>query len=117
MRALLTADDHHVTAEDLAAAVQAEHPNVHLSTVYRTLDALVGAGVVDRIQLGAGTSVYHLTDHAHHHLVCTRCGSVEELPSAFVAPLTAEIESRFGWDRTRMVISGRCARCEPPAPA
>src|SRR3546814_2143018 len=45
VRALLTADDHHVTAEDIAATVQRDHPDVHLSTVYRTLEALESRGI------------------------------------------------------------------------
>src|SRR3546814_6984453 len=47
VRALLTADDHHVTAEDIAATVQRDHPDVHLSTVYRTLAALAPRGRSD----------------------------------------------------------------------
>ena len=52
VHALLTAPDHHVTADDVAAMVQAEHPDVHLSTIYRTLEALERHGVVDRVGLG-----------------------------------------------------------------
>ena len=70
VRALFTGPDHHVTADDVAALVQADHPDVHLSTVYRTLESLEALGVVDRVNLGAGPAVYHLTDHVHHHLVC-----------------------------------------------
>ena len=79
VRALLTGPDHHVTAEDVARLVQAEHPDVHLSTVYRTLDTLEHHGVVDRINLGPGGAVYHLSDHAHHHLICEVCGAVIEV--------------------------------------
>jgi Fur family transcriptional regulator, ferric uptake regulator len=114
VRALLEADDHHVTAEDLAAAVQRRHPQVHLTTVYRTLDALEPLGVVDRLVLGAGSAVYHLAAHSHHHLVCTECGAVVELPAEFVAPFTAEIAARFGESlaRPHLVVSGRCERCQ-----
>jgi Fur family transcriptional regulator, ferric uptake regulator len=117
--ALLTADDHHVTAEELAATVQARHPHVHLSTVYRTLEALEALGVLDRISLGSGGSIFHLASHAHHHLVCVRCGAVVELPTELVAPLGGELEARFGYSlkRSRMVISGRCAECQAEAPA
>lgn len=113
VRALLGGPDHHVTAEDVARVVQAEHPDVHLSTVYRTLDALEELGVVLRVVLGAGGAVYHLSDHVHHHLVCERCGTVVEAPSTLFARLTRTIDERFGFDVAGrpIAIPGRCRDC------
>jgi Fur family ferric uptake transcriptional regulator len=114
VRALLTGPDHHVTAEDVARIVQAEHPDVHLSTVYRTLDALEVHGVVVRVNLGAGGAVYHLSDHAHHHLVCESCGAVFEVPDSVVRPVAADVDGRYGFELGgQLVLSGRCASCRP----
>src|ERR687895_577208 len=82
-RALISAlvdAESHVTADDLAATVQARHPDVHRSTIYRTLDALERLGVIDHVHLGHGRAVYHLADEPHHHLVCEACGAVIEVP-------------------------------------
>lgn len=117
VRALVTGPDHHVTAEDVAHAVAADHPDLHLSTVYRTLDALADLGVVDRIVLSARGAVYHLHDHAHHHLVCTACGTVVEVPETelapLLAPLLAAVDQRHGFDgrQQRLALNGRCADC------
>lgn len=113
VRSLVAASDHHVTADDLAAQVQAEHPDVHRSTVYRTLDALEALGVLHRIPFGVGGAVYHLVDHAHHHLVCTRCGSVAEAPAGLFAPIAAQVEAATGFslDRSHVMISGVCSAC------
>src|SRR5918997_1859643 len=103
--------------------VQAEHPDVHRSTVYRTLDALEGLGVLHRIPFGVGGAVYHLVDHAHHHLVCTRCGWVVEAPAGLFAPIASEVEATTGFelDRSHVMITGVCPTCRatagPPAPA
>jgi Fur family transcriptional regulator, ferric uptake regulator len=112
VNALFSGPDHHVTAEDVAALVQAEHPDVHLSTVYRTLDALEGLGVVARVSLGAGGAIYHLSDHAHHHLVCERCGSVTEVPDDAFAPIAA-VADRYGFEvgRRPLAVPGLCAAC------
>jgi Fur family ferric uptake transcriptional regulator len=115
VRALLSSPDHHVTAEDLAAAVQAAHPEVHLSTVYRTLDALEERGVVDRVLLGSGRAVYHLTDHdhAHHHLLCGGCGAVVEVHDEDVEALRAAVRAAHGFELSgRLVLPGRCRRCQ-----
>lgn len=111
--ALLTGTDHHVTAEAVATAVQAEHPDVHLSTIYRTLDALERNGVVDRVNLGAGGAVYHLTDHRHHHLLCEACGAVIEVPGDLFTPLAEEIDRRFRFavSTGHLSLTGRCRDC------
>lgn len=113
VHALLAAGDHHVTADELAATVQVDHPHVHLSTIYRTLDALEVIGVLDRVVLGTGGSVYHFSDQAHHHLVCKSCGNVVDVPPELVSSLATELEQRFRYslDHSHLVISGRCERC------
>jgi Fur family ferric uptake transcriptional regulator len=50
----LFASPRHRTAEDLAAEVQAEAPDVHLSTVHRNLEELERLGVVTHVHLGDG---------------------------------------------------------------
>jgi Fur family ferric uptake transcriptional regulator len=118
VQALLAAGDHHLNADELAATVQAQHPHIHLSTVYRTLDALEVAGVLDRMALGTGGAVYHFTDHVHHHLVCKDCGAVVDIPPDLVSSLTGELQRRFGYDldQARLAVSGRCERCRAALP-
>lgn len=116
-RAIVTSlyrgDDHHVTAEDVADAVQAQQPDVHLSTVYRTLDALEHLAVVAKVDLGHGPAVYHLVDHVHHHLVCNACGTVIEVPGDVIEPLAAELAARVGFVASphRLTITGLCRSC------
>ena len=56
-----------------------ELPEVGRATVYRTLKLLLEAGVVCKLSLPDGVSMYSLArfEH-HHHTVCVRCGSVNE---------------------------------------
>jgi Fe2+ or Zn2+ uptake regulation protein len=113
VHALMTVNDHHVTAEDIAEIVQSSHPDVHLSTVYRTLDSLEQLGIVDRVTLGQGGAVYHLVDHAHHHLVCDMCGSVVEVPREILDALARRLSSRYGFavSPSHIAIPGRCRDC------
>jgi Fur family transcriptional regulator, ferric uptake regulator len=103
----------HVTAEEVAARVQARFPSVNLSTVYRTLEVLERVGVVDHIHFGHGRAVWHLADEAHQHLYCEDCGHVEELPASELGPLLAAIEAAhdFEVDRRHFAIAGRCRAC------
>ena len=110
--ALLAAPDH-VTAEELAADVRSRHPDVHLSTVYRCLEALEDLGVVDHVHLGHGRAVYHLTDERHQHLVCEDCGSVTEAPDRLFDDLAGELLSDYGFTLrpNHFALVGRCAAC------
>lgn len=110
--ALLSAESH-VTAEDLCAAVQDRHPDVHRSTVYRTLDALEHAGVVDHVHLGHGRAVYHLADDPHQHLVCEACGDVIEVPDSVFAELAQRLRRRYGFTIRphHFAVLGRCRAC------
>jgi Fe2+ or Zn2+ uptake regulation protein len=115
-RALITAlvqARGHVTAEDLAALVQKEQPEVHLSTIYRSLDALERMGVVDHVHLGHGRAVYHLADEPHQHLVCEVCGTVIEVPDATFAELAATLRRRYGFTirPNHFAVLGRCRTC------
>ena len=79
-RALLELD-RHVTADELLDAVTERLPSVSLPTIYATLELLEELGMVRRVQR-AGTTLFDPRTDAHHHLVCTTCGSVEDLDSS-----------------------------------
>lgn len=114
IEAMVSSGSHHLTANDVVAAVRRAHdPEFHASTVYRTLDRLTELGVVDRIQMGAGPAVYHLAHPRHHHLVCDRCGAVEEAPSDLLDGVTARLagESGFVLRPGATTLHGLCAAC------
>lgn len=109
----LVASGSHVTADELASAVQKRFPSVNLSTVYRTLDALEEVGVVHHVHLGHGRAIYHLADEDHQHLVCERCERVEELPQKRLRPFVRLLDREFGFevDQRHFAIVGLCRRC------
>ena len=113
LSALLEGARRHVSAEELAAAVHAENPAVHLSTVYRTLDALERLGVVTHVHLGHGRAIYHLTDELHHHAVCEACGDVLQLPDSIFGDVQATLRESWGFalDAHHFALVGRCTTC------
>ena len=107
----------HTTAEQLAEQVRARHPDVHLSTVYRTLDALQHLGVVTHVHLGHGRATYHLADDLHHHAVCDRCGAVVELPLSMFEDVATRLEAEHGFvaEPHHFAVVGKCAACAAAA--
>lgn len=113
LAALLEPPGGHLTAEDLAARVQDLHPDVHLSTIYRTLESLEEVGLVSHVHLGHGPSTYHLTDRPHHHAVCRVCGAVFELPEGTLDSVDRRLrhEYDFALEVQHFALVGRCAAC------
>jgi Fur family ferric uptake transcriptional regulator len=103
----------HVTAEGLAAEVQKTHPSVDVSTVYRTLGLLEELGLVDHVHLAHGPAIFHLAEDNHQHLVCDRCGRVEEVPPSDLQPLAAMLKGRFDFELAprHFAIVGICGSC------
>ncbi len=92
------------------------------SSVYRNLAVLADAGVVQRLSTGGDFDLFELAeelsgDH-HHHLHCTSCGLVIDVPAGprlerAVAAEAAELAVDLGFSVTghRVDLYGRCASC------
>ena len=108
---LATAGVDHLTAGDVAARIGA---GADLSTVYRTLEALEGLGMVEHVHLGHGPGAYHVGPSAqHHHLVCDRCGRTFDVPIADLRRAVERVTAPLGFvpDSAHFAIVGRCAEC------
>jgi len=103
----------HRTAEELAAEVQAEAPDIHLSTIYRNLEELERLGVVVHSHFGHGPATYHLASSVHGHFVCEECGSLIEVPESMFSGLAEQASAEFGFtiDPHHFAMLGRCAEC------
>ncbi|HJS71910.1 MAG TPA: Fur family transcriptional regulator [Acidimicrobiia bacterium] len=104
-----------------AAEVSERLTDLPLSSIYRTLAVLEGAGVVAH-HLGAkGLTRFELAEWLaghHHHLVCIDCGSVSDvdIPGEHeddVRALVAEIAALASFSPIdhALEIEGRCSRC------
>jgi Fe2+ or Zn2+ uptake regulation protein len=114
-RALLELD-RHVTADELLESVADRLPNVSLPTIYATLELLEELGMVRRVQR-AGTTLFDPRTDSHHHLICTACGSIEDLDSVLDTAMLERAAARHGFapERIEAVVHGRCAACRAAA--
>ena len=105
----------HLTAEQVLSMVGARLPGISLPTVYATLEVLEDCGLVRRIAAGRDRALYDAGDPSHHHMVCRRCGRVEDLtaPATLTPALTAAARSGFVADGAEVVIRGLCSSCVP----
>lgn len=112
---ILTAEpDAHLSADEIAGRVQARLPQVNASTVYRNLDVLVEDGLVLRTDLGDAKAYFEPAhEHAHHHLVCERCGAVAHVHDDVLADVATRIRDRTGFrvGSREVTLHGVCRAC------
>lgn len=109
----IAASKEHPTADDIHAAVARRTPEVHLATVYRTLETLRELGVIEHTHLRHGPAVFRLATDAHEHLVCEGCGAVVDVPSEVLEPVRKRVQQDYGFrvGTLHFAITGRCERC------
>jgi Fur family ferric uptake transcriptional regulator len=108
------AHHNHFDAEILIDELKAAGLRVSRATVYRTLNKLVDAGLLRRLDLGPRTYFEHDYGYPQHeHLVCERCGRIIEFQSPDLDALlrTTCSDHRFQSSGHTLIIRGICADC------
>jgi Fe2+ or Zn2+ uptake regulation protein len=113
MHRLLRDRDRHVSAEQLLSEASEKLPGVALPTVYATLELFEQLGIVRRVNGGGGTLLWDTRAEAHGHMICRRCGRIEdmEIPVSLERARRSATRSGFQPDRAEVVVSGLCADC------
>src|SRR5438876_8259876 len=114
---LIDKSGQHLDAENLFQMAKQKDPKLNRVTVYRTLKLLKKGGLVDELDLMhyGGDQHYYETrmKQEHAHVICLRCGKVEEFFGEPLQRLRRQIESHFGFHilLARTEVGGYCAHC------
>lgn len=103
-----------MSAEEIYKTLSDQGHDVGLATVYRVLTQFETAGLVIRHNFNDGHSVFELDQGVHHdHLVCIKCGQVEEFVDEIIEQRQAEIarQSKFKMTDHSLYIFGICSGC------
>lgn len=107
-------DERHLSAEDVYKVLLNAGDDVGLATVYRVLTQFEDAGLLVRHHFESGKAVFELNEGDHHdHIVCVKCGLVEEFYDAEIERRQKEAaESRgFTMQEHSLMIYGICKKC------
>ncbi len=113
---LLAAQDCCLTAQEIFDRLRASGRRVGIASVYRVLELLTSEGLVQRIDLGAGSARYepiHTGGGHHHHLVCDRCGKVDAFEDLQLEHAIGRLEQTSGYAVAGhdVVLHGACGAC------
>jgi Fur family transcriptional regulator, stress-responsive regulator len=105
----------HFSAEEVFGTVSPTLPSTSMQAVYGVLAALVGAGLLRKIEPAGSPALYEkrIGDN-HHHLVCTSCNSVRDVDCVTgEAPcLTPSTTHGFQVHAAEVTFWGLCADCQ-----
>ena len=105
----------HMSAEDIYRTLLEADEDVGLATVYRVLTQFEAAGLVSKHNFEGEHSVFELNQGEHHdHILCVKCGKVEEFVDDVIEQRQRDIASKAGFTMTDhcLYIYGICADCQ-----
>lgn len=108
----------HLDAESLFQMAKEKDPKLNRVTVYRTLKMLKASGLVDELDLAHFKGDQHFYEtrlkQEHAHIICLRCGRVEEFFGEELQQVRAQVQSQFGFQIAfaRTEIAGYCSHCQ-----
>lgn len=107
----------HLSAEDVYKILLNDNMDVGLATVYRVLTQFEQADILHRNHFETGKAVFELNEGSHHdHLVCLKCGKVEEFYDAEIERRQNTIATERGFTIAEhsLAIYGNCTKTNCP---
>jgi len=108
----------HLSSEEIHETVRAAYPYLDISTVYRTLDLLKTLHLVSETDLGRGPAQYELLSKGlHHHLICTECGEILDVPNSLLDSLRHSMSEEYDFhaEIEHLAVFGICSDCKGDA--
>jgi Fur family ferric uptake transcriptional regulator len=108
----------HLNADQIYGLARKKNPKINRVTVYRTLKLLKHEGLVDELDLMHYEGEHHYYEtrlkREHAHMVCVRCGAVQEYFGKPLHEMKREVETQFGFKvlMARTEVGGICPDCQ-----
>lgn len=111
--AFLMENPSHPTAAEIFEAVNRADPRCSRATTYNNLRDLVQAGLVREVAVEGRAARFDAKATQHHHFICDRCGTVEDMEWFDVPhPAAASLGKRI-LRQSELIFRGLCAQCAP----
>jgi Fe2+ or Zn2+ uptake regulation protein len=104
----------HLNIEQITERVQQQNPYVSLSTIYRTLELLLGLGLIRENHFPGEPPHYEPAEgHVHYHLACRKCRATIHLPESLLGNLHEQLQEKYHFHSLTLdlVAAGYCTHC------
>jgi Fur family transcriptional regulator, peroxide stress response regulator len=110
---LLRTSARHGDANLIYEQMRKQMPHISLGTIYRTLNVLAAAGLICELHCGEQAN-YDGNVQEHYHVMCARCGAVEDVGISRLKQLEEQAAELSGYQVSdhRLSFYGLCAKCQ-----
>ncbi|ROO24462.1 Fur family transcriptional regulator [Salinisphaera orenii MK-B5] len=100
----------HLSAEDVYRLLMEDEEDIGLATIYRVLSQFEDAGLVIRHHFEDGHALFELEQGPHDHLICVKCGKIEEFFDDEMQQRQRDVAQKSGFDLSKhtLVLYGEC---------
>jgi Fur family peroxide stress response transcriptional regulator len=104
----------HPTAETIYDIISADYPTMSLATVYKTLDLLKEAKIIQELNISGNTARYDVNPAPHPHIICTKCGKIENVDMKISKNLLnkARKSTDYNIGNIQLYFFGVCPYCK-----
>ncbi|MEA3331556.1 MAG: Fur family transcriptional regulator [Campylobacterota bacterium] len=103
----------HINIESLYGMMIKKFSSISQATIYKNINLMLENAFIQEVKIPHAKSVYELTKSSHSHLVCGKCGEVEDVTLDLDDVIhNASDIANFKIDKADLVLSGICSKCQ-----
>lgn len=103
----------HMSIESLYETMIKKFNSISLATIYKNINLMVENSFIKEVKIPHAKSVYELTKSSHSHMVCQKCGDVEDITIDLQKIIqSASSHTDFKIQDSDLVLSGICKKCQ-----
>ena len=102
----------HISIDSLYDVMIQKFSSISLATIYKNINLMLENSFIQEVKLPNQKSVYELTKHSHSHIMCDKCGKINDITIDLdaVVKSVATLEN-FEISKADLVLSGVCKNC------
>jgi len=111
---VLKSNKKHPCVDSIYNELQSKFPTMSLATVYKSLEVFKNLGLVQELNVGEGSFRYDANIIPHPHVICLKCGKIDDIESSDFLNLTDYAEAKTGYRITgqQVYFYGYCPKCK-----
>lgn len=103
----------HINIEEIYENIKLLYPSMSLATIYKNLTSMQEASIVKEVKIPNQKQKYELCHQPHIHLVCEKCGKVEDLHLSYETFMhTCAQASGYKVNDASLAMLGLCPACQ-----
>lgn len=111
---MLNSTTEHPNADTIYKALYPSHPSMSLATVYKTLDTLKNANLIQVLNVGEDSYRYDTNTKSHPHAICVNCHRVYDMNIDLYSDIENKInsETEFEFVDQQIYCYVKCPNCK-----